>query len=275
MDFEQKKKVANNENNYHIENLKIVREFSKSLILEMKSLVKAIILFGSNANDTQNKNSDIDIMIVLDNVDVYVSEELRGAYHTIVNSLVNKSGGKLHIMTTNFSDYWDLLRKGDPVVTNILRTGVAIYDTGIIEPMQYLLEIGKIRPTRESVNNYMARSETLLVETEKHIQNAILDLYYSSVDIIHAVLMLQKIMPPSPKDMPQIFKKEFKGNKKISKYSKVIDEIYKIAKKVEHGKFSKFSGAEYDILREKVEDMILNLKDYIKEELKTKDLMEL
>lgn len=274
MEFKQNKKIVDNEENYHIENLKIVREFSRELILEMKSLVKAIVLFGSNANNTQDKNSDIDVMILLDNVEVYVTTELREAYRVIVNNLISRFDGKLHIMTTNFSDYWDMLRKGDPVMTNILRFGVPIYDTGVIEPMQYLLEIGKIRPSREAINNYLARSETLLNETEKHLHDAVLDLYYASVDIVHSVLMTKKIMPTSPKDMPKVFKKEFKGTN-IEKYSKTIDEIYKIAKKVEHEKILKFSGSEYDKLREKVEDMILNLKVYVQSKLEEESFLDL
>lgn len=274
MEFTQKPKIKNNETNFHVENLKAVRDFSRSLILEMKTLVKSIVLFGSNAKDTSKKDSDIDLMIILDNVTVFVTPELREAYKIIISNLTKEIGDKLHIMTINYSDYFDMIRKGDPLILNILRSGVPIYDTGIIEPMQYLLEIGKIRPTKEAVYNYMARSETLLVETEKHIENAVLDLYYSTIDIIHAVLMTKRMLIVSPKEMPKIFKETFKG-KKIAKYSKTIEEIYKIAKEIEHKKYKEFSGTKYDELRKKTEEMISEIKEYINEQLLKKDLFEI
>ena len=226
MDFEQSPKPNSNEEKYHIENLKLVRDFSRELILEMKTLVKSIVLFGSNTHDTLNKNSDIDIMIVLDNVSVFVSDELREAYKIIINKLSEKSNRKLHIMTVNFSDFWDMSRKADPVVVNILRSGLPIYDTNLVEPMQYLLKIGKIKPSRETVNNYMARSSILLEETQKHMHNSILDMYYAIVDIVHSTLMIEGVMPPSPKDMPTAFKSKF-NRKPLGKYAKVIDEFYK------------------------------------------------
>src|SRR3989339_558306 len=102
MDFEQKTKPKPNEKNYHLENLKITRDFSKELLNEMGELVRSIVLFGSNSNNTQKKTSDIDIMIVLNNVSVFVTPELREAYKIITNKL-NQSiaQNKIHLMTIN------------------------------------------------------------------------------------------------------------------------------------------------------------------------------
>lgn len=274
MDFEQKKRRPANENNYHLENLKIAREYSKSLILEMKELVKSIVLFGSNTHNTLNKNSDIDLMIVLDNVSVFVSPELREAYRVITDNLTKETSSKLHIMTVNLSELWDMARKGDPVLINILRFGVPLFDRDLIEPMQYLLEIGKIRPTREAVYNYMARSQTLLEETNKHLHNATLDLYYAIIDIVHATLILEKIMPPSPKEMPKIFAKTFKKTP-LEKYSKEIEEFYSIAKKLEYGKLTEISGKEFESLQKKATKLIETLKKYNEKKLKETDIFEI
>ena len=136
MDFQQKKRVSSREQNYHIENLRIARGFSKDLILEMKELVRSIVIFGSNTHDTLKKDSDIDIMIILDNISVFVSDELREAYKIITNSLCNRYSSKIHLMTVNLSDFWDMARKGDPVFINILRFGMPIFDRDLVEPMQ-------------------------------------------------------------------------------------------------------------------------------------------
>lgn len=273
MDFEQKKKVMSNEQQYHFENLRIVREFSKHLIKEMNSLIKSIVLFGSNTHDTLNKESDIDLLIVLDNVSVYVTPELREAYRIIVNNLSSNVSNKLHVMSVNFSDVWDMARKGDPVFINVLRYGVPIYDTNLIEPMQYLLETGKIKPSREAVHNYVARSTTLLEETHKHLADAILDLYYAVVDIVHSSLMVEGIMPPSPKEMPKIFKKTF-AKSPLVKFSNQIEEFYKVAKEIEHKNMVKINGNYYDELAKKANLINSELLKHIEMKLSEKDVFE-
>lgn len=275
MEFEQKKRRNPNDEKYHIENLRIAREFSKELILEMKDLVKSIVLFGSNLNDTLNKDSDIDLMIVLDNVSVYVTPELREAYRIITSNLNTTVGkDKLHIMTVNFSDLWDMARKGDPVLINILRHGLPLFDRNIVEPMQYLLEVGKIKPTKESIYNYVARSTTLLDETKKHLEESLLDLYYCVIDITHATLMSQKITPPSPKEMPEIYSKTFKG-KTIGKYSKDIKEFYTMAKDIEYKRSKNINGEYYDKMKEKASNLVMELKTFIDEEMKKESSFDL
>ncbi len=270
MDFQQKKKISSKEQNYHIENLRIARNFSKEMIFEMKELVRSIVLFGSNTCDTLKKDSDIDILIVLDNVSVFVSDELREAYKIITSNLINKYSNKIHLMSLNLSDLWDMARKGDPILINILRTGMPIFDRDLIEPLQYLLEIGKIRPTKEAVYNYVSRAKTLHFETQSHLEIAVLDMYYSIVDIVHASLMCKEIMPPSPKEMPQIFKANFK-DKKYEKISIDIKFFYDFAKDIEHKKKEKITGKIYDDCLKKSENILNLLEIFIKSELENKN----
>lgn len=274
MDFKQDKQEVKNEQNYHIENLRIVRAFSKELIVEMKDLIKSIVLFGSNTKNTQNKDSDIDLMIVLDNVSVFVTPELREAYKIILDKLIRENSSKLHVMTVNFSDCFDMARKGDPVLINVLRYGISIFDNNLIEPLQYLLEIGKIRPTKEAVYNYMSRANTLLDETKNHLNLAVLDLYYAVVDIVHSAIITQKKVPPSPKDMPKIFEEIF-SKKCYKKYSDYIRELYDVAKKIEHNADNKITGVYYDDLKSKTSKLVSFLNKFNHEQLEKKDLFEL
>lgn len=267
MDFTQKKKLNSNEKNFHTENIKISREFSKEIILEMKELIRSIVIFGSNSKNTQDKNSDIDIMVVLDNVSLYVSDELKEAYRVILKNLISKHSNKLHILTMNLTDLWDMARKGDPVLINILRSGIPLFDRDLIEPMQYLLEIGKIRPTKEAIYNYSSRSKTLITETKKHIENAILDLYYSTTDIVHACLMSKNIMPPSPKEMPKIFKNTY-SKTNLKKIGEDIEEIYNLSKKIEHNQEIKIDGKLYDKYLKKTQKIIFELNREIEQNIK-------
>ena len=274
MDFIQKDKLPKNEKNYRQENIRICREFSKEIIEELTTLVKSIVLFGSNSTNTQTKESDIDVLIILDNISVFVSDELRESYKIITNQINQKvAKGKIHLLTINLSDFYDMSRKADPILVNILRFGIPIFDTDLFETHQYLLEIGRIKPTIESINNYKARANTLLDETKRHLENSILDLYYSVVDIVHSSLMVRKIISPSPKEMPKIFKDTFKKNKEIYELYPIIKEIYEKAKEIEHKRLdAKVSGKLYDKLNAKTKKIVLVLNKFIENEMSKRDM---
>ncbi len=275
MDFKQEKPLPKNEQKYHIENLRSTRTFTKKLLEEMGELVRSVVLFGSNTQNTLHKDSDIDIMIILNNVSVFVTPELKEAYQIITKRLSEEISNKFHILTVNLSDFWDMSRKGDPIIINILRHGMPIFDRDLVEPMQYLLEIGKIRPTKESIDNYTARATTLLDESNYHIKEALMDLYYAIIDQAHATLMIHNVLPPSPKEMPKIFQETFKQNKNLEKISKTIEEFYTLAKELEHNTSTLATGSQYDTMRKKAQKVIDFLKQYNEKELKKKDNFQL
>ncbi len=275
MDFEQQKPLPKNEQKYHIENLRATRTFTKKLLEEMGDLVRSVVLFGSNTQNTLNKDSDIDIMIILNNVSVFVTPELKEAYQIITKRLSEEISNKFHILTVNLSDFWDMSRKGDPILINILRHGMPIFDRDLVEPMQYLLEIGKIRPTKESIDNYSARASTLLDESNYHIKEALMDLYYAVIDQVHATLMIHNVLPPSPKEMPKIFQETFKDKKTILKFKPLIEEFYVLAKELEHNVSTLCKGSYYDTMRNKAQRVISYLKEYNEKELKKKNNFDL
>ena len=276
MEFEQRKRIPKNEDKYNLDNLKKAREFSKRFLEEMDDLVRSIVLFGSNSSKISKKSSDIDVMVVLDNVSVYVSDELREAYRIITEKITSDISDNFHIMTVNLSDLWDMARKGDPVLINILRTGMPLFDRDLIEPMQYLLEIGKIRPTREAIINYAHRSHTLRSESEYHIHEAFLDIYYSIVDSLHAALMCEGVTPPSPSEMPRLFKRTFSKNGDLLEFESLIKESYKVAKDIEHKRnLNKLTGSYYDDFNKRAAEFVKRVNNYTSEKLKNSDMFDL
>ncbi|MFP4401981.1 MAG: nucleotidyltransferase domain-containing protein [Candidatus Nanoarchaeia archaeon] len=255
MEFEEHKNISYNQKKYHSQNIHLAREFIKELVQEMRGVVKSCVLFGSNTHETLNKDSDIDIMIVLDNVSVYVTPELRESYQIIVQKIVSQVSPKLHIMSMNLSDVWDMARKGDPLFINILRHGVPLYDTSLIEPMQYLLEIGKIRPTTESIMNFKARSEQLMNDYHTHLENCYYDLYYALVDGVHAMLMSVEVTPPSPKEMPHIIPNYF-TSKKGQELSHTFLEIYNRMKEIEYRRGGRVTTQELEKTKKSVEKQL-------------------
>lgn len=274
MDFPQeKRKKTSHEHQYHIENLHLARAFSKELIFEMKELVRSVVLFGSSSSDTTKKESDIDILVILDNVSVFVTPELRESYNIITQRLSKEyAQDKVHLMTLNLSDFWDLSRKGDPLLISILRTGQILFDRDLVDPMQYLLEIGKIRPSKETVINYLVRSENLYEEHKNHLYEAVLDLYYAVVDSAHALLMSKQIMPEGPKHIPELFEKHFESSK-LKKHLPLLQELYNLAKDIEHKNLDSFKGSNYDKLEKRVQKLLQEFSVETRENLQRKEFM--
>lgn len=267
MEFEQPRHEHHNMKKYHAQNIHYAREFIKELLKEMNSIVKSCVLFGSNTKNTLDKNSDIDVLVVLDNVSVYVTPELRETYQIITKKLVSQINPQLHIMSINLSDIWDMARKGDPLFINILRHGICLFDKDIIEPMQYLLSIGKIRPTTESILNFKARSEQLLDDFHVHLENCYFDLYYALVDGVHAMLMSYEVTPPSPKEMPQIVAHTI-SSKQGKELSLALQSIYTRVKEIEHRNNGRITCKELEKTQKIVEKQLTFCHEHINKKLK-------
>lgn len=274
MEFDEQERENFNSTRYHFESLNVARSFSKGIIKEIPNLVKSIVIFGSVSLNQEREKSDVDILIILDNISVIVSEELKQAYYLVVNSLVDKISHRLHITTMNLTDFWDLVRKGDPVVINILRTGYPLYDESLFEPVQFLLKIGKIKPTLESLNNYQYKANDLIENNKIYIENALSDLYYAIMDLTHSVLILHKEIPSSPDNIKTRFEKVFKGTK-LEKYSQDLEEFYNLYKNLEYKKIEKIDGKLYDKYFKKAQKIQKDFNLYISEELKNKTNFDL
>ncbi len=273
MEIKEIRNRNSNEDNYHYENLKIAREFAKGVIKEMASLVKSVVIFGSTSINENIKESDIDVLVILDNISVIVTNELKEAYHLLVESLIDNISEKLHVTSMNLTDFWDLVRKGDPVIINILRTGFPLYDESLFEPVQFLLRIGRIKPTRETVINYKGRAEETLDGIYSYLQKAVIDMYFSVFDLAYACLICEKKMPVTPKDLPDKFEVVFKGTF-LYKYGKSLREFYEIYKKVEHENFI-IDGKAYDRLLKKALQIRKDFVTYINEKLRSTDIFDL
>jgi len=274
-EYENKKLF--NEDYYHYENLKIARDFSKALIKEVPNLIKSIVIFGSTAIEKNTPESDVDILIIVDNISYIITEEVKNAYYTIVEDLVNKISTRLHITTINLTDFWDQNRNGDPIIINILRTGYALYDENLFIVAQALLKMGKIRPTFEAALNYRNRSLMLFENNRQYLEEALKDLYYAVTDISHSILILEKELPPSPRNIGEIFEKHFKKSKKkdFHRISEDIKEFYKLYKDIEHKKIKNINIETYTKYYKKAENIINTLNKYFNKKVKNIDIFNI
>lgn len=255
--------------NYPSEEFEIAKQFASRVYKEFGEFTKAIILFGSATKHTE-KPHDIDILVILDDVRIQFSEEIVQTYRIITQKIIADTDAKrLHVQSMKFSSFWEYVRAGDPVATNILRYGIALVDTGFFDPLQMLLDQGRIRPTPESISNYFAMAPASLEKADGHMLAASVDLYWAVINSAHAALMHHGEVPPSPEHVVEIMKETLLKEKKVSKESlKTMEEMYALFKDITTRKKRKVSGKEYDIYRIKAEKFVKEMDVFIRKQKK-------
>ena len=209
MEFDIEKRENPNVNEYSNEEIKIAYSFAKKIHEEFGESVKALVLFGSSAKKKNvTKQSDIDILIVFDDVSMLLTKEIVTAYRVIIEKSVIRTSTRLHVTSIKLTTFWEYIRIGDPIGMNILRDGIALLDTGFFDPLRALLARGRIRPTPESVWTYFSRAPRSLFNSKWHVLQAVLDLYWAVIDASHAALMKQGVVPPSPNHVADVLEKE-------------------------------------------------------------------
>lgn len=244
----------------------VVYSFSKEVKKELGTLLKGIILFGSTARhiDTNKKSHDIDILLIIDDVTIQLTPELIQTYRIIVEKVIIRTSKKLHITSLRLTNFWEYIRAGDPIAINMLRDGVAILDTGFFEPLQILLSQGRIRPSAESIQNYLMMAPQTLQNSRGHIIQAVLDLYWAVIDGAHAALMYVGEVPPSPAHVADMMdEKLVKPGLLDKKHLHTMRMFYNLGKSIMHGQVNDMSGDQYEAYYREAYDFVMAIKKFI------------
>jgi hypothetical protein len=244
---------------YPKEDYDIARNFASKVFREFGALIRSVVIFGGQSE--QKTAGDIDILIIIDNVSYYLTPELIETYRIVVTKLALETSKRLHITTLRFTSFWEYMRVADPVGVNILRTGIALIDTGFFYPMQILLYEGRIRPSKEAVNAYSARSASVFFNSKMKIMQAVLDLYWAVIDASHAALMKQGEVPPAPRDIHEHIERKLVNQRLVShKCPSIMREFYLLSRKILHREIKEMSGKEWDSLQQKADFFINEMK---------------
>ena len=245
----------------------IAMDFAVKVYREFDKIIKSIVLFGSSAKKISTPESDIDIIIIIDDVSVKWDQELIAWYREELGNLMKKNPytKSLHINTVKLSTWWQDLTRGDPVVLNILRFGDPLIDFGgFFTPLKVLLQEGKIKPTPEAIYTLLQRTPQHLARTRASLVNAIDGLYWAIVDSAHAALISANVMPASPEQIPEVLTKTFVDKKLLNKkYARDYAEIYALTKEILHGKRVEITGKEIDEWSEKANDFVRTMAELI------------
>ena len=261
-----KKKESKNIANFLTEDLELSRKFAKEVYKEFGSFVCSLVLFGSASKNVVNPKRDIDILIVLDDTRVHFTKELVQTYRVIIEKCIAKVEPKrLHVQSMKLTSFWEYVRAGDPVAINILRSGVALIDTNIFDPLQNLLDAGRIRPTAESVWTYFTMAPASLHRSKQHMLTASVDLYWGAIDAAHAALMSLGEIPPSPDHVADMLQEKIKPPHVSRNSVKTMRELYALFKGIVHRDIKSVSGKDYDVYRRKAESFVDEMRSFIEE----------
>lgn len=238
----------------------IATDFAVKAYDYFNKIIKSIILFGSVEKKKIVHNSDIDMIILIDDVSIKWDQELISWYREELDKLLlaNPYSGNLHINTIKLSTWWEDLLKGDPVVLNVIRHGRAIIDhAGFFNPLKFLMMQGKIKGTPEAIYQCLQRSPGHLARSKLSELGAIDGVYWSMVDAAHGALMAKGFFPPSPEHVMIDLKEVFvdKGHLKM-RYVLWYKEIHDLHKKIDHREITDLKGVEIDMWQERAEEFL-------------------
>jgi len=264
MKFDLPRREHPNLEKYERHDVDLAYMFANDIYKEMGGLIRAVVIFGSSARKTTTAKSDIDILVVIDDITISLSPEVVEAYRVIVNKTIVKVSTRLHITTLRFTSFWEYIRNGDPIGINILRDGVALIDSGFFEPLQVLLKKGKIRPTSESIWTYYVRAPNTLHNSKWHLLQATLDLYWAVIDAAHAALMKHGEIPPTPEHVADLLEQKLVRKRLLEhKYVTIMRHFYKLMKMIIHREVKEIKGDEYDKYYAAAEDFVNRMREFI------------
>lgn len=249
----------------------IARVFAKKVYDEFSDFLKAVVLFGSVTKEEYEqkrkfaKEKDVDILIIVDDVRIKFSQELATTYRVILEKIIaDTEPNRLHIQSMRFTSFWEYIRAGDPVAINILRYGMALIDTGFFDPLQALLDEGRIRPSKESVYTYFTMAPASIQRSRQHLLTAMMDLYWATIDSAHAALMHLGYIPPSPEDVADMIEEKLVKPGYVSrKYANTMRTMYKVFKQIVHRDIKEVEGRDYDKYKYEVQDFVKEMKKFI------------
>jgi len=251
---EEKKKIIGDAYN-------IAHNFAKDVFKKFPGLVKSIVLYGSVSKENVTRQSDVDILILVDDTLMKPTKEFIDWYNLELMLIMKRHSSKIHVNTVTLTTFWDNVRVGEPVVINVLRSGIPLIDTGFFEPIQLLLKAGKIRPSQEAIFNAWMRSPAHFIRANAKMISCVIDYYWVVIDAAHAALMAYGQVPPSPEHVEKYLIETFVDKKLLDKkYANYFKEIWKISKSIIHGELVRISGVDVENYRRMAEDFYNQMK---------------
>ena len=269
-----------------------IAEIHKSMILKkFEKYIVSYVLAGSLVQGRATKSSDIDVWVVIDDTDVkkMTRAELKDKLRAIIIGMGIEAGevtgirNKLNIQVYILTEFWDSLKEANPVIFTLLRDGVPFYDRGMFMPWKQLLKMGRIKPSQEAIDMFMASGDQMIERVKAKLKEmGMEDIYYAILTPSQAALMLYGVSPPTPRETPEMMNDIFVRKEKLleKEYIDILRKNIELRKAIEHGDIKEVSGKDIDVLLKNGEKFLKRIKrlftqiERIKEEEDVNSLYE-
>jgi len=254
-----------------------ISEVHKSMVLKkFERYIVSYVLSGSLVRGEATDQSDIDVMIIIDDTDVkkMTRAELKDKLRAIIIGMGIEAGemtsirNKLNIQVYILTDFWDSLREANPVIFTLLRDGVPFYDRGLFTPWKQMLKMGKIKPSQEAIELFMSSGEQMLKRVQfKLNEMGMEDIYYAILTPSQAALMLYGVAPPAPRETAKLMREIFVKKEKLLEESfvAILEKNIQVRKDIEHGTKKEISGKEIDFLLRNAEKFLKRINNLFKQ----------
>ncbi len=249
-----------------------VVKFTNEIRKQYGEIVKSVLIFGSAAKGTMVKGSDADVWVILDDTATKSSEGLEKINTQLY--LIAHALKDLHIQTTTLTEFWNWMKIGSPELVNFLRYGLTIYDTGFIKPVQRMLQMGLIPPSKETISLKTRVAEARYKKIELDIKSMVFDLRYTATDIIQSVVMHYYKKQPDQKAIPKFLERLVKEKKLEPRYINKFKELDTLWKDVDHKKIKKVSTKHLERALQLAKEIIDRFKKLLPKEIVGEELPE-
>jgi predicted nucleotidyltransferase len=250
---------------------KDVETYTEAVVKKFGKYIKSMCVGGSTKTGKgKKKTSDIDIAIIVDDTDVrrMTRIELKEKLFQRLCEMGFPISKKIHPQPYLLTEFWEYVREGNPVIYNlVLRDSVILFDTGFLLPMQMLLTMGKIKPSKEAVDKHMFVAKELMALTKKTILSKLVyNLEQCIVSSTQAVLMELGYRPPAPRAVPD-FAKDFlmKERKLITQeYVDIATRAIDTYKAIEHKEKKDITADEFDKMMKDTQKYVKKMESILK-----------
>lgn len=253
----------------------IALDFAAAAHKKFDAIIKATILFGSQAKNTATPGSDIDIVVIVDDASINWDLELVAWYREELAKLIaaQRYEEDIHVTTIKLTTWWQDLLQGDPVVLNMLRYGEALIDiAGFFKPLKALLIQGKIHSTNEAVYEALQRTPHHLARSQAAELSAIEGVYWAMVDAAQAALMTSGVIPPSPEHIPENLHQTFVARQLLKNdFVQWYRQLFDLHKSIVHGTTTNIKGAEIDLWQERAQHFVKEMARLVDTMVTTKN----
>ena len=265
MEFDEKKQNDSADkaltNNFSKSEIELGYEFAKHMRKELSDFIRAIVLFGSSTKNKKSSGSDVDVLVVIDDLNVEITAEIVESYRIITEKIISKVSNKLHVTSLRYVTFWKYVRDANPVAVSILRDGLPIIDTNFIVPLQQLLKRGEIKPSLEAIMNYFSRSTDSLHGVKDSLLQASVGLYWSVVDAVQSLLMMYNVVSPSPEDIPEHMHSHLLSRHVLTQHHiELFKEFFTLSKLITHNELKHMSGKDFDDYYKKAYSFVNDVK---------------